>query len=97
MFHDNIFDIRSKLRQMAKGDLLGMVFGQLEKDCILGGSCPFLFNYQQIRFCVSEVVGHGCQMEKLREMLRSEEEHGIEQDWSEFPDLTAGPWLPGFG
>lgn len=97
MLQDNIFDIKSELRQMAKGDLLKMVFGQPEENCVLGGPCPFLLNYQQTQFCVSEVLGQGCQVEKLKAMLRSEEEHGGEQDRGQFPDLIVGFWLPGFG
>ncbi len=50
MLQDKIFDIKSELRKMAKGDLLKMAFGQLEKNCILGGTCPFLLNYQEIPF-----------------------------------------------
>ncbi len=96
MLQDKMFDIKSELRQMAKGNLLKMVFGQPEENCILGGPCPFLLNYQQIRFCVSEVLGQGCQKEKLRAMLESEEEHGGEHNRNQSPDLTAGLLFPGF-
>ncbi len=74
-----------------------MVFGQPEEDCILGGPCPFLLNYQQMRFCVSEVLGQKCQMEKLRAMVGSEEEFIGERNQGESTDLTTGLWLPGFG
>ncbi len=75
MLQDRIFELKSELRRLAKGDLLKMVFGQAEKNCILGGTCPFLLNYQQILFCVSEVLRQGCQMEKLRALLSSEDAH----------------------
>jgi hypothetical protein len=51
---------------MAKANLLKMAFRQKEKNCVLGGVCPFLLEYQCILFCVSEILGHGCQIEKLR-------------------------------
>jgi len=72
-----------------------MVFGQPERSCILGGTCPFLLNYQQILFCVSEVLGQGCQMEKLRALLSSDEAQEREHNRDQPLDLTAGPWLPG--
>ncbi len=95
MVHDKISNRKSELRQLAKGDLLKMVFGQPEKNCILGGICPFLLNYQQIRFCVSEILSHGSQVEKLRASLRMEEEQGRENTRDQSLDLTVGPRLPG--
>ena len=32
MLHDRIFDIKSELKQTAKGDLLKMAFSQKEKE-----------------------------------------------------------------
>ncbi len=94
MLHDRILSLKLELKQVAKKDLLKMVFGQSEENCILGGTCPFLLNYQQVRFCVSEVLGHGCQMEKLRASLRMEEEQGKENTRDQSLDLTVGPRLP---
>jgi hypothetical protein len=94
---DRILNIKSELRQMAKGDLLKMVFGQPERSCMLGGTCPFLLNYQQIRFCVSEVMDQGCQMEKLGELLSNEETQGREHNRDHFLDLTVRHRLPGLG
>ncbi len=97
MVQDRIFEIKSELRRLAKGDLLKMVFGQAEKNCILGGTCPFLSNYQQILFCVSEVLGQGCQMEKLRASLVNGEAEGREHNPDQSLDLTDGLYLPGLG
>ncbi|MDP3017433.1 MAG: hypothetical protein Q8N70_10235, partial [Deltaproteobacteria bacterium] len=49
--------------------LLKIVFGQKEKKCLLGGTYPFLFEYQNILFCVSEILGQGCQMAKSRQII----------------------------
>jgi hypothetical protein len=80
MFQDEILGMKSELRRMAKKDLLRMVFSQPEKNCILGGPCPFLLKYQEIRFCVSEILGQKCQMEKLRPIPEDEEENGEEHN-----------------
>ncbi len=95
MLHKKISDIKSELRQMVKKDLLKMAFGQPEKNCILGGTCPFLLTYQQILFCVSEVLGQGCQLEKLRASLNDGEveDNGHRQD--QLLDLMGRPCLPG--
>ena len=78
MAGEKIFRARAELRQMAKANLLKMVFCQKEKKCLLGGTCPFLLEYRCILFCVSEILGQGCQIEKLRllsdENLQSEGE-----------------------
>ncbi len=97
MVQDKVFNRKSELRRLAKGDLLKMVFGQPEKNCILGGICPFLLNYQQIRFCASEVLGHGCQTEKLRVLSGTGEAEGKEQNQDRSLDLSDGSYLPGFG
>ena len=86
--------LKSELRKMAKGSLLKMVLSQKEKNCLLGGVCPFLLKYQRILFCVSEILGQGCQMERQR--LHSD--YDAQSESSEKPmELTVGPWLPGFG
>jgi hypothetical protein len=66
MAGEKIFRARAELRRMAKANLLKMAFCQKEKKCLLGGTCPFLLEYQCILFCVSEIMGQGCQIEKLR-------------------------------
>ena len=72
-----------------------MVFGQPERSCILGGPCPFLLNYQQILFCVSEVLGQGCQTEKLRASLSNGEARESEHNQNHSLDLTFEPYLSG--
>jgi hypothetical protein len=36
-----------------------------ERKCVLAGVCAFLFEYRHTRFCVSEILGQGCQMERF--------------------------------
>jgi len=80
---------------MAKANLLKMALCQKEKKCVLGGVCPFLLEYQCILFCVSEILGQGCQIEKSR--LLSSESAQSESEISKRTDFPVGPWLPGLG
>ncbi len=66
MKEDIVFKLKAELRKMRRGDLLRMGFNQKEKNCLLGGLCPFLLEYQHILFCVSEILGQGCQAERQR-------------------------------
>ncbi len=96
MAGENIFRAKAKLRQVAKGNLFKMAFCQKEKRCVFGGVCPFLLEYQSILFCVSEILGQGCQIEKLR--LLSDESDQSEGGISPKPvKLVIGPCLPGLG
>ena len=96
MAGERFLQARAELRQMAKANLLKMAFCQKEKKCVLGGACPFLLEYQRILFCVSEILGQGCQIEKLR--LLSDENAQSEDELSlKAVKLAIGPCLPGLG
>jgi hypothetical protein len=97
MAGDKIFQARRKLRQMAKASLLKMAFSQKEKLCLLGGgTCPFLLEYQCALFCVSETLGHGCQIEKLG-LPSDENANSGEESSQREVKLAVGPCLPGLG
>jgi hypothetical protein len=92
---DVVFKLKAELRKMTKGDLLRMVLSQKERKCLLGGICPFLLEYQRILFCVSEILGQGCQVE--RQLLDSGQEARSESESSQIP--TGVPvclWFSGF-
>ena len=97
MATEKVLKAKRKLRQMAKANLLKMAFSQKEKKCLLGGgTCPFLLEYHCILFCVSETLGHGCQIEKLRLLSDENAESGEETSRREV-ELVVGPCLPGLG
>ncbi len=97
MAGEKVLKARRKLRQMAKANLLKMAFSQKEKKCLLGGgTCPFLLEYQRVLFCVSETLGHGCQIEKLR-LLSDQNTEGVEESCRREVELAEGPCLPGLG
>lgn len=81
---------------MAKANLLKMAFCQKEKKCVLGGACPFLLEYQCILFRVSEILGQGCRIEKLR-LLSDEIDENEEEIFLQAVELAIGPCLPGLG
>jgi hypothetical protein len=92
---EKISQLKSELRKMAKGSLLKMAFSQKERNCLLGGVCPFLLEYRHILLCVLEILGQGCQIEKQR--LDSVQQTQSESESSQKPgELPVGPWLPGF-
>jgi len=91
-----VFQVRIELKQMAKADLLKMVFSQKQKNCVIGGGCPFLLEYRHILFCVSEILGQGCQIEKLR-LLSDKNGQSDEGISPKAVELVIGPCLPGLG
>jgi hypothetical protein len=96
MADEKIFQARAKLRRMAKANLLKMAFCQKEKNCALGGACPFLLEYQCILFCVSEILRQGCQIERLR-LLSDENAKSEGETRQKAVKLAVGPYLPGLG
>ncbi len=97
MADEKIFQARRKLRRMAKANLLKMTFSQKEKLCLLGGGpCPFLLEYQRALFCVSETLGHGCQIEKL-ELPSDENAKNEGESCQKAVMIAVGPCLPGLG
>jgi hypothetical protein len=55
-----------------------MVMRQRKSRCQLNGFCPLHFRYEGYTFCVSEVLGKGCEVQKLekleKEIYQSKEE-----------------------
>jgi hypothetical protein len=78
MLDEKIFQFKSELRKMKRGDLLRMSLNQKERKCLLGGICPFLLEYRCILFCVSEILGQGCRVERQRLDSVQEDQSGDE-------------------
>ena len=89
----DFFKTRSELRRMGIKELLKMVSDQKIRNCIIGGkSCPFYIYYKNFNFCVSEILGEGCQVERVEKL----EEIFYEDDQAIFlhpflPELELGP------
>ncbi len=62
----NVYEVRSELRRMNKGDLFKLVSNQRILRCLLGGgACGFFLHYKGINFCISEILGQSCRVERL--------------------------------
>jgi hypothetical protein len=52
---------------MNKGDLFKLAMDQRLSKCLVGGkTCGLTLQYKGIRFCVSELLGKGCLVERSR-------------------------------
>jgi hypothetical protein len=87
---EKIVMFRSELKKLGAVTLLQMAFSQKEKRCVLRGLCPFYLNYKGCGFCVSEILGEGCQDEKLTESCPDEEIQGENQCPDNLLQLSIG-------
>ncbi len=56
---------RNELRKMTKGNLFKLLSKQKILRCqIAGQACGFLLHYKGFHFCISEISGQGCQVER---------------------------------
>lgn len=61
--------IRAELKKMSKSDLFRLLGNQKISRCVIkDGVCPFLFNYKGFNFCISELLGEGCQDERIKKL-----------------------------
>jgi hypothetical protein len=93
----DILEAKCELKKMRGIDLFRMVMDQKLSKCLVGGiACGYSFLYKGIRFCVSEIMGKGCLIERLGQWEKFYPEKGGIND---FPVLlqTSGPepLLPG--
>ena len=59
-------EAKIELQRMVKKDLFQLALNRGISNCLIGGRpCGFLFQYKGSNFCVSEILGKGCQVEKL--------------------------------
>jgi hypothetical protein len=73
----DILKARIELRRMSTGDLFKLALYRKMSNCLIGGRpCGFLLQYKGSGFCVSEILGKGCQVERLEqfEQLYDEKE-----------------------
>jgi hypothetical protein len=64
----NILETKGELKRMGRGDLFKLVMDQRLSKCLVGGvTCGFHLQYKGTRFCISELLGKGCLIERLRQ------------------------------
>jgi hypothetical protein len=60
--------VKAELRRMGRKNLFKMLMSQKESKCLLDGLCSLHFEYKGYTFCLSEVLGEGCESEKLKKL-----------------------------
>jgi hypothetical protein len=61
----NVHEARNKLRRKNKRDLFALALNQGLSKCTIGGrACGLLLRYEGLNFCISEILGRGCQVER---------------------------------
>ena len=74
----DVYKARYELRNIGKKHLFRLVFAQRISGCLIGGQvCGLCMHYKGFNFCVSEIMGEGCELEKsahLEETCQGEKE-----------------------
>jgi len=74
----DVYQTRHELRKMGRRHLLRLVSAQRVSKCLIGGrACCLHLHYEGFNFCISEIVGEGCQVEKsakVEEVYQSQDE-----------------------
>jgi hypothetical protein len=53
---------------MGRKSLFKMLMSQKESKCLLNGLCSLHFDYKGYTFCLSEILGEGCESERLKKL-----------------------------
>ena len=64
----NFRSIRTELRRMGRKNLFNMLMSQKKSKCVLNGLCSLHFDYKGYTFCLSEILGEGCESERLKKL-----------------------------
>lgn len=74
----DFYSTRGELRRMGINKLLKMATNQkIQKCIIINNTCRFHFRYRNFNFCVSEIIGESCEIErldKLEEIFQRDDE-----------------------
>jgi hypothetical protein len=71
----DVFEVRSELRRMCRRDLFKLAASQRISKCVINdGVCCFHLHYKELNFCVSEILGESCQVEKSKTVDPDNEE-----------------------
>ena len=61
----DVYEARNELRKMGRRRLFRIASAQRISGCLVGGrACGLYLHYKGFNFCVSEIMGEGCQVEK---------------------------------
>jgi hypothetical protein len=93
----DILKAKRELQRMRTGNLFEMAMEQKLSKCLVGGrTCGYSLLYKGIRFCVSELLGKGCLLERLGEWEKFfPEKETLHGPLTLLPRLEGVPSLPG--
>ncbi len=87
--------MRTEVRRLGKKNLFEMLMDQKESRCLLNGLCSFYFEYKGYTFCISEVLGKGCESQKLKKLEQEACEAKEEPAPAEQADAPLFDWMKG--
>ena len=64
----NFHLVRIEVRRLGKKNLFKTLMDQKESKCLLKGLCSYHFEYKGYTFCISEVLGEGCEFQRLKKL-----------------------------
>ena len=65
----DVFEAKNELRRMCRRHLLSLVSAQKISKCLIGGrACGLYLQYKGFNLCVSEIMGKGCQVERIEKL-----------------------------
>ena len=65
----NVLEGRSELKRMSRGSLFTLVANQRISNCVIGAkACGLSLQHQEIHFCLSELMGEGCAVERVEQL-----------------------------
>lgn len=65
----NVYEARSELLRMNKRNLFKLASNQRISKCLIGGrACGFYLQYKGFNFCISEILGQSCQVERSEKL-----------------------------
>jgi hypothetical protein len=93
----DILEAKCELKKMRGIDLFKMAMDQKLSKCLVGGmTCGYSLLYEGIRFCVSEIMGKGCLIERLGQWEKFyPEEGGINDSPALLQTSGSEPLSPG--
>ena len=83
----DIQSTKEKLRKLKRKKLFETAMSQRKSRCILNGYCSLHFRYEGYTFCLSEVLGKGCEVQELEKLEKEiyQRDEGFDASLSLFP------------
>jgi hypothetical protein len=93
----DVLKARVELQRMSIGSLFRLALNRRMSNCLIGGRlCGFFLQYKGSNFCVSEILGEGCQVQRLEQWEQLYDEKGEANFSLPFPHkMETGLLLPG--